>query len=63
MKANEFREKSVDELKEALASLKEEQFNLKVQKSMGQLQNLNRVKQVRRDIARVKTILTENTSK
>ena len=59
MKASEIREKHVDELNEMLASLKEEQFNLRVQKSLGQLESSGRVTQVRKDIARVKTILTE----
>jgi large subunit ribosomal protein L29 len=57
MKASEFRAKSPDELREQLLDLKKEQFNLRFQKATGQLENTARVGQVRRDIARIKTIL------
>ena len=57
MKASEFRAKSADELREQLLDLKKEQFNLRFQKATGQLENTARVRQVRRDIARIKTIL------
>ncbi|SDG47924.1 LSU ribosomal protein L29P [Limimonas halophila] len=59
MKAADVRAKSVDELRRDLMALKKEQFNLRFQKASGQLENTGRVKQVRRDIARIKTILTE----
>ncbi len=63
MKSREFnekiREKSVAELQEELASLKEEQFNLKMQLSLGQLESNQRVKTVRRNIARVRTVIAE----
>jgi len=59
MKASDVRAKSVDELRRDLMALKKEQFNLRFQKASGQLENTGRVKQVRRDIARIKTILTE----
>jgi len=59
MKASDVRAKSVDELRRDLMGLKKEQFNLRFQKASGQLENTGRVKQVRRDIARIKTILTE----
>jgi large subunit ribosomal protein L29 len=57
MKAEDVRAKTDDELKEALLDLKKEQFNLRFQKASGQLENTARVLQVRRDIARIKTIL------
>jgi large subunit ribosomal protein L29 len=57
MKASELRPKSADELKEQLLQLKKEQFNLRFQKAIGQLENTSRVRTVRRDIARLKTVL------
>lgn len=59
MKAEDIRAKSEDELKDQLVSLKKEQFNLRFQKASGQLENTARVREVRRDIARIKTILTD----
>jgi large subunit ribosomal protein L29 len=59
MKAEDVRAKSEDELKDQLLDLKKEQFNLRFQKASGQLENTARVRQVRRDIARIKTILGE----
>lgn len=56
MKAVDLRGKTGDELKEQLLELKKEQFNLRFQTATGQLENTARVRQVRRDIARVKTI-------
>ncbi|HEX6103568.1 MAG TPA: 50S ribosomal protein L29 [Alphaproteobacteria bacterium] len=57
MKAEELRGKSPDELKTQLLELKKEAFNLRFQRASGQLENTARVRQVRRDIARIKTIL------
>ncbi|TCT12810.1 LSU ribosomal protein L29P [Tepidamorphus gemmatus] len=57
MKASEVWSKTVDELRDELAKLKKEQFNLRFQKATGQLENTARVRQVRRDIARVQTVL------
>lgn len=57
MKADDLRGKSPDELKDTLLGLRKEQFNLRFQKASGQLENTARVRQVRRDIARIKTIL------
>ena len=57
MKAADLREKSVDDLKTQLIDLRKEQFNLRFQAAGGQLENTARVRQVRRDIARVKTVL------
>jgi large subunit ribosomal protein L29 len=57
MKASEVRAKGGDELQEQLLQLRKEQFNLRFQKATGQLENTSRVRTVRRDIARIKTIL------
>ena len=57
MKASELRTRTADELREQLLQLKKEQFNLRFQKATGQLENTARVREVRRDIARIKTIL------
>ncbi len=59
MDATDLRTKSVDELTDALARLKREQFNLRFQKATGQLEKSSRIRQVRRDIARVKTIAAQ----
>ena len=57
MKAADLRTKSDDELKDQLVDLSKEAFNLRFQSASGQLENTARVRVVRRDIARVKTIL------
>ena len=54
--------KTVDELKTSLEALRKEQFNLRFQKATGQLEQTGRIKQVRRDIARVKTIASQKAS-
>jgi large subunit ribosomal protein L29 len=59
MKANELRDRSVDELKMELDGLLREQFNLRMQKGSGQLSRPDQVKKVRRDIARIKTVMNE----
>ena len=56
MKAADLKTKTLDQLDEELARLKKEQFNLRFQAATGQLENTSRVRQVRRDIARIKTI-------
>ncbi|MBO0763856.1 MAG: 50S ribosomal protein L29 [Hyphomicrobiaceae bacterium] len=56
MKPEEVRAMSPDQLSEKLAGLKKEQFNLRFQKATGQLENTSRVRTVRRDIARIKTV-------
>jgi large subunit ribosomal protein L29 len=56
------RAKSPDELKAMLLDLRKEQFNLRFQRATGQLEAVSRIRQVRRDIARVKTIMAERTS-
>ncbi len=59
MKASELREKSQEELRQTLNDLLKEQFNLRMQKGTGQLARHHQMKQVRRDIARVKTVMNE----
>ena len=59
MKAQELREKTPDQLREQLASLKKEFFNLRFQQATGQLENTARMRTVKRDTARVLTILTQ----
>jgi len=59
MKAADLRARSVDELSEQVDTLGKEIFNLRFQRASGQLENTARVRQVRRDIARIKTILGE----
>jgi large subunit ribosomal protein L29 len=56
MKASEFRDMTLDQLDDQLGRLKKEQFNLRFQTASGQLESTARVREVRRDIARVKTI-------
>ena len=58
----DFRAKSDDELAGELANLKKEQFNLRFQQATGQLENTARVRQVRRDIARVQTIARQKSA-
>jgi large subunit ribosomal protein L29 len=57
MKASDIRTRTVDELTEEVDTLSKEIFNLRFQRASGQLENTARVRQVRRDIARIKTIL------
>ena len=61
MKAADVKQKSNDELAEQLIDLRKESFNLRFQRASGQLENTGRVRQVRRDIARVKTIIKERS--
>ena len=56
MKIGDIRVMTVDQLDDEVAKLKKEQFNLRFQRATGQLENTSRVRQVRRDIARVKTV-------
>ena len=62
MKANDLRKKNEAELKEELHGLLREQFNLRMQKGTGQLSNPARMKTVRKDVARVKTIMNEKSA-
>lgn len=59
MEVSELREKSVDELNEELLALRREQFNLRMQKATGELTHNHEHGRVRKDIARVKTVLRE----
>lgn len=59
MKATELRAKNVEELKKDLTDLRQEQFNLRMQRGAGQLANPARFGIVRKEIARIKTVLTE----
>ena len=60
-KISDIRELSLDELKRKLNELRHESLNLRLQKSTGQLENTGRMKMVRREIARVLTIINERT--
>jgi large subunit ribosomal protein L29 len=62
MKASDVRSKTADELKDQLVNLKKEQFNLRFQRATQQLEKPAQVKKVRRDIARIKTILGEKNA-
>jgi large subunit ribosomal protein L29 len=62
MKADDIRMKTPDELMTELVNLKKEQFNLRFQRATGQLENTARMRQVRRDIARIQTIAAEKQS-
>ena len=63
MKAKEIRDLSAEELNQKLASLKEELFGLRFQLATGQLENPMRIKEVKKTIARIKTIQRENEMK
>lgn len=63
MKTEDVRQKTDDELKAALIDLRKEKFNLRFQKASGQLENTGRVREVRRVIARIKTVLAERKRK
>ena len=58
-KYSEIKQKTDDELNSELLLLKKEQFNLRFQKSSGQLENSSKIKEIRRDIARINTSLVE----
>lgn len=62
MSAAELRDKTPDQLREQLVALKKEAFNLRFQGATGQLENTSRIRTVRRDVARVKTILNEKAA-
>ncbi len=58
-KSDDFRAKSADELNTQLSNLQKEQFNLRFQRANGQVDNTGRIRVLRRDIARIQTVLTE----
>ena len=62
MKAADLRDKTPDQLRDQLSALKKEAFNLRFQKATGQLENTARMQVVRRDAARVKTILNQKAA-
>ena len=62
MKANEIREMSLEELNVKLNDLKKDLFNLRFQNATNQLENPKQITEVRREIARVKTVITEKTA-
>lgn len=62
MLAKEIREKTNEELQAQVSTLKDELFNLRFQQATGQLQNTARLKTVKKDIARIKTVLTERAN-
>ena len=62
MKASDVRAKTQDQLTDELASLKKEQFNLRFQAASGQLENTARVREIRRDIARIQTITRQKNA-
>jgi large subunit ribosomal protein L29 len=62
MKAEDVRGLTADQLKDKLAELKKEQFNLRFQKATGQLEKSSRISEVRKDIARVKTIARQKAA-
>ena len=62
MKIDEIRGMTPDQLGEALLNLKKEQFNLRFQAATGQVEKTHRVEEIRRDIARIKTVLRSKTA-
>jgi large subunit ribosomal protein L29 len=62
MKAQELKSKTPDQLKDQLVALKKEAFNLRFQQATGQLENTARMRAVRRDAARVKTVLSQKAA-
>lgn len=62
-KVSDYRGKQVDELNKLLIDLKREQFNLRMQQGSGQLTKPSEVRRVRREIARIKTVMSEQTAK
>mgnify|MGYP001163840623 FL=1 len=62
MNANDLRDKTPDQLRDELVSLKKEAFNLRFQQATGQMENTARMRQVRRGVARVNTILNQKAA-
>jgi large subunit ribosomal protein L29 len=62
MNAQDLRDKTPDQLRDQLVQLKKEAFNLRFQQATGQLENTARMRQVRRDVARVNTILSQKAA-
>jgi len=62
MTAQDFRDKTPDQLRDQLSALKKESFNLRFQKATGQVENTARIRQIRRDIARLKTVQSQQAA-
>ena len=62
MKAQELKSKTPDQLREDLIALKKEAFNLRFRQATGQLENTSRMNAVRKDVARIKTVLTQKAA-
>lgn len=62
MKAEELRGKTPDQLRDSLVSLKKEAFNLRFQQATGQLENTARMNAIRKDVARIKTVLNQKAA-
>ena len=62
MKANDIRVMSKDQVQDEILKLKKEQFNLRFQKATGQVENTARIRQIRRDIARIKTVQSQQAA-
>lgn len=62
MKAQELKDKTPDQLRDQLLALKKEAFNLRFQQASGQIENTARMRAVRRDVARIKTVLTQKAA-
>ena len=62
MNAQELRDKTPDQLREELSNLKKEAFNLRFQQATGQLENTARMRSVKRNVARVRTVLTQKAA-
>ena len=63
LKAEDIRAMSPDQMEDAILNLKKERFNLRFQRATGQLENTSRLKQARRDIARIKTVAAQQRAK
>jgi len=63
LKAEDIRAMSPDQMEDAVLNLKKERFNLRFQRATGQLENTSRLREARRDIARIKTIAAEKRAK
>jgi len=62
MKANDIRVMTTDQVKDEILKLKKEQFNLRFQRATGQIENTARIRQIRRDIARLKTVQSQQAA-
>jgi len=62
MKAHDLRQKTPDQLRDELIALKKEAFNLRFRQATGQLENTARMNAVRKDVARIKTVLTQKAA-